>query len=302
MLLKNLVIYRFGKKRLPKAERLEEKLAAQSLQPCSSLAMESRGWLPPRDEDERHVWTQHKHWLLMLGVEQKILPTSVVRQAAKDRAVQISAKQGRPVGRKEMRDLRDRITNELMPRALAKRATTRAWIDEEAGLLMVDAGADKKAEEFLEALRRADDDLVFRKLDTKQSPGAAMTKWLAAHKAPGDFSIDQDLELQSADMSKSTVRWANHSLDGKDIRDHIAAGKRVMRMGLTWKDRISFQLTDQLHLKRLGFVDIASDNEGGEEAADEEERFAIDFALMTGELSLMLADLTKALGGEKEEE
>jgi len=32
---------------------------------------------------------------------------------------------------------------------------------------------------------------------------------------------------------------------------------------------------------------------------DEKEQFEIDFALMTGELALMLADLVKALGGEK---
>jgi recombination associated protein RdgC len=301
MLFKNLIIYRFGKKRLPKADLLEEKLAAQALQPCGSFAMESRGWLPPRDEDERYVWTQNRHWLLSLGVEQKILPSSVIKQAAKDRAMQIAAQQGRPVGRKEMRDLRDRITNELMPRALAKRATTRAWVDESAGLLMVDAGADKKAEEFLEALRRADDDLAFKRLDTKQSPGTAMTRWLAAHKPPTGFSIDQDLELLAGDMSKATVRYSRHALDGKDIREHIAAGKNVVRLGLTWKDRVSFVLTDQWQLKRVSFVDIVRD-EAGAEAADEEEQFAIDFALMTGELSQMLADLAKALGGEKEAE
>jgi recombination associated protein RdgC len=303
MLLKNLIVHRLGKKRSLKADRLEEKLAGQALQPCSSLAMESRGWLPPRDEDERYVYAQHRHWLLALGVEQKILPASVVRQAAKDRAAQISAKQGRPVGRKELRDLRDRITNELMPRALARRAVTRAWVDEANGLLMVDAGADKKSEEFMEALRRADEDISAKRLDTQRSPGSAMTRWLAAHKAPAGFSIDQDLELQSADTAKSVVRYVNHALDGKDIQNHIAAGKTVTRLGLTWKDRISFVLTDQLHIRRLGFVDIAHD-EGGDDAsagADEEERFAIDFALMTGELSLMLADLVAALGGEKAE-
>src|SRR4051812_36342021 len=120
MLLKNLVVYRLTKKRIVKAEDLERKLAAQALQPCGGLAMESRGWLPPQGED-RYLYSQNNHWLLTLGVEQKILPSSVVRQAAKDRAAQITAKQGRPVGRKEMRDLRDSITNELLPRALARR-------------------------------------------------------------------------------------------------------------------------------------------------------------------------------------
>ncbi len=297
MLLKNLIVYRLSKNWAVKADDLEQKLAAQALQPCGSFAMESRGWLPPRD-DGRFVYTQNTHWLLTLGVEQKILPTSVIRQAAQDRAAQISAQHGRPVGRKEMRDLKDRVTNELLPRALAKRTTTRAWIDAKGRWLAIDAGADKKVEEFLEALRRAEEDFPCKRLDTQRSAGGAMTSWLSTQAPPHGFTIDQDLELLSQDMSKATVRYARHALDGKDIRDHIKAGKSAIRLGLTWKDKISFVLTDELHIKRLGFVDIIADNAEGD-AVDEEEQFAMDFALMTGELSLFLDDLVEALGGEK---
>jgi recombination associated protein RdgC len=297
MLLKNLLVYRLARKRMFKPEDLEAKLAAQALQPCGGLAMESRGWVSPRDDD-RFIYSQGNHWLLTLGLEQKILPTSVVKQAAKERAAQISAKQGRPVGRKEMRDLRDRITNELLPRALARRTTTRAWVDAKGGWLAIDAGADKKAEEFLEALRRAEDDFPCKRLETLRSPGGCMTNWLASQQAPHGFSIDQDLELQSPDMAKSTIRYARHSLEGKDIRDHIKGGKSAMRLGLTWKDKISFVLTDQLHIKRINFVDVINEESSGD-PSDEEEQFGMDFALMTGELSLFLTDLVEALGGEK---
>ena len=297
MLLKNLIVYRLSRKWAVKAEDLEKKLAEQALQPCGSFAMESRGWLPPRGE-ERFLYTQNRHWLLTLGVEQKILPTSVIRQAAADRASQISAQQGRPVGRKEMRDLKDRVTNELLPRALAKRTTTRAWIDAKGHWLAIDAGADKKAEEFLEALRRAEEDFPCKRLDTQRSAGSAMTSWLSTQAPPKGFTIDQDLELLAQDMSKATVRYSRHPLEGKDIRDHIKAGKSAVRLGMTWKDKISFVLTDELHLKRIGFVDIINENASGD-AVDEEEQFDMDFALMTGELSLFLDDLVEALGGEK---
>ena len=100
------------------------------------------------------------------------------------------------------------------------------------------------------------------------------------------------------DASKATVRYARHALEGKEIRDHINAGKQPIRLGLTWNDRISFVLTDQLHVKRLSFLNII-ERETGEELDNEDERFDIDFALMTGELSKMLGDLVKALGGEK---
>lgn len=298
MLLKNLVVYRLGPRWNTKADALEKKLAKHALQPCGSFEMQSRGWLAPRDDD-RLVYTLNHHWLLNLGVEQKLLPGSVIRQFVKERAAQVAAQQAWPVGRKQMRDLTDQVTTELMPRALARRSTTRAWIDSTNRLLIVDAAADKAAEEFLEVLRRADDDLPCKRLDTERSPGAAMTQWLAKGEAPGNFSIDQDLEMIAPDTSKATVRYTRHTLDGKDIRDHISAGKTVTRMGLTWRDRISFIFTDKLHVKRIYFLDIQNED-ATSEPDDEEEKFDIDFALMTGELALMLADLVNALGGEKQ--
>ena len=71
-----------------------------------------------------------------------------------------------------------------------------------------------------------------------------------------------------------------------------------MRLGLTWNDKVSFVLTEQLHLKRLSFLNII-ERETAEELDNEDERFDIDFTLMTGELSKLLGDLVKALGGDK---
>lgn len=259
--------------------------------------MESRGWLPPQ-VDGGYLYTQGKQWLLALGVEQKLLPATVIRQRTQDKAAAVARQQAHPVGRKQMLEIRDQVTNELMPRALSRRRTTWCWIDAANGWLVVDAAADAKAGQFLENLRRAVDDLSVKRLDTQRSPGASMTQWLSAGRAPKAMSIDQDLELTAANESRAVVRYVRHSLDGRDIRDHIAGGKVATRLGMTWKDRISFVLTDQMQIKRVSFLHILK-QESDTAVADENEQFDIDFALMTGELSLFLADLTAALGGEK---
>lgn len=297
MWFKNLVVYRLPAGSAPKADDLERNLAHQALQPCGRLQMESRGWICPR-EDGLFLFQQHRQWLLALGEEQKLLPASVIRHEAEVRAEEIARRQGRPVGRKQMRELKDQVTDELLPRALSRRRTTYGWIDVAKGWLAVDAAADAKAEQFMEALRRAEDTLHAQRLETQRTPASAMAEWLVRGEAPGAFSIDQDLELRSADASKATVRYARHNLEGKEIRDHIAAGKTVVRLGLTWNDKISFVLTEHLHLKRVTFLDFLRDD-AGTEAQDKNEQFEIEFALMTGELSLMFADLAKALGGEK---
>ncbi len=297
MWFKNLVVYRLPADFSINSDDLERKLAHHSLQPCGGLQMESRGWICPH-EDGLFLFQKRRQCLLAMGVEQKILPASVIRQEAETRAEEIERRQGRPVGRKQMRELKDRVTDELLPRALSRRRTTYGWIDAANGWLAVDTAADAKAEQFMEVLRSTEDTLLAKRLETQRTPASAMAKWLGGGEAPGAFGIDQDLELRSADASKATVRYARHNLEGKEIRDHIAAGKTVVRLGLTWNDKISFVLTEFLQIKRLTFLDILKED-SGTEADDKDEQFEIEFALMTGELALMLADLVKALGGEK---
>ena len=302
MWLKNLTLYRLSEKWSTKAAAFERKLADQPLKPCGSFQMESRGWVSPRNDDQ-FLYHQDQQWLLALGTEQKLLPASVIRQVTEERAAKLAKKQAHPVGRKQMRDLREEVTSELLPRALSRRRTTHAWIDRRNGWLAVDTAADPKAELFMEALRRAEEDLPATRLDTKRSPAAAMAEWLSKGDAPGKFGIDQELELRAPDASKATVRYSRHVLEGRDIRDHLAAGKTCVRLGLTWNDRVSFVLTEHLQVKRIVFLDLLKREDEGREGedtgVDEEEKFEADFALVAGELSLLVADLVKALGGEK---
>jgi recombination associated protein RdgC len=297
MWFKNLVVYRLAAGWSRKAETFEEKLAAQPLQKCGGFEMESRGWVPPRD-DGAFLYQQNRHWLVALGLEQKLLPSSIIRDAAEEQVAAMESMLGHPIGRRQKRDIKEKVTAELLPRALSRRRRTFAWIDTANGWLAIDAAGEPKAEQFMETLRKTDDDLSAMRLDTQRSPSACMTKWINAGEVDGPFTIDQDLELRAPDASKATVRYARHTLEGKDIRDHLAAGKEPLRLGLTWNDKVSFVLTSDLQVKRLSFLNII-ERETGEELDNEDERFDIDFALMTGELSKMLGDLVKALGGEK---
>jgi len=297
MLFKNLVVHRLPAEWAANVDDFERKLAQQPLLPCGGFQMESRGWVSPRD-NEQFLHSQAQQWLIALGHEQKLLPASIIRQEAQDRAVEIAARQGYPLGRKQMRDLKEQVTGELLPRALARRRSTHAWLDTAHRWLVVDASAEPKAELFMEALRRVDGDLSAPRLECARSPAAAMAEWLLKGEAPGNFGIDQDLELRAADASKATVRYTRHNLEGKEIREHLGAGKTVVRLGLTWNDKVSFVLTETLQVKRVTFLDILR-RESDAEVQDAEEQFEIDFALMSGELALLLADLVKALGGEK---
>ena len=295
MWFKNLVVYRLPADWSVSARELEEKLALRSLMPCGAFDMQSRGWVFSSDA-ERYVHTVNGQHLIALGVDQKLLPGSIIRQVATERAKEMAKEQGYPVGRRQMRELKMRVTEELRGRALTRKRITYAWIDPINSWLVVDAAGEARAEELVEILRDTLGSLQVTLLETERSPSSAMTAWLMLGDAPLTFTIDDDLELQSADQSKPTIRYVRHPLDGKEIRTQVAAGMFATRLGLTWKDRVAFVLNEKLHVKRLEFLLIEKDKPEDGATANPAEQFDIDFTLMTGELAQLLTDLSVALG------
>ena len=297
MWFKNLQIYRLPPKWLMPAGTLEEILAKHPLQPCTGMSTSSRGWVSPRG-DQQLVASHGKNLLIALGVEQKILPAAVINQTAVERAEKLEKQQGYKVGKKQMRDLKEQIMTELLPRAFSRRRSTRAWLSPNDGWLVVDAASAGKAEELTEQLRNTLGEFPISLLTTKLSPITAMSGWLAGSDAPGRFIIDQDCELRGADESKPTVRYVRHDLGGKDVVTHINDGKVATKLGLNWNERISLVLHEQHQVKRVRFLDIDKNREG-DQSQNPEEQFDADFALMTGEFSKLLSDLVEALGGEE---
>jgi recombination associated protein RdgC len=296
MWFKNIFIYRLPDDFSITPAKLEEKLALKPLMPCSGLDKQSLGWVSCRGDD-RLVHTANKQILFALGVEQKLLPASIINRFTKERVADIEAQQGYKPGRKQLKEIKQVVTDDLLPRAFAVQRTTYAWLDLAKGRMVIEAASSAKAEELLEHLGKTVDNFPVQLLHTELSPIAAMTDWLAAENAPAGFTRDRELELRSSDESKATVRYANHALEGKEILAHISAGKRASRLGMTWNDRISFVLNEHLQLKRIEFLDIIKE-ESSKVADNDDELFELDFTLMTGELAKMLTDLSEVLGGE----
>ena len=300
MWFKNLQIYRLPAPWSVTLDELQQALAPQAFAPGSSLEMQSQGWVSPRDNDML-VHSVNRQFLLRLCTEKKLLPSSVINQVAKARAVELEEQQSYRPGKKQMRELKEQVTDELLPRAFSVRRSTPVWIDPVNGWLVVDAASPNKAEEVLTLLIKAIERFPLETLRVAQSPVAAMTGWLAADEAPGNFTVDQDTELRATGDSKATVRYLRHTLEADDVRRHIEAGKQCTRLAMTWADRISFVLTENLTIKRVTPLDVMKE-ESDAVTMNEEERFDSDMALMTGELAKMLTDLVEALGGELAQE
>ncbi len=294
MFFKNLQVYRLPANWPMSAPELNSMLERQAFTPATSMDLVRQGWAAPRGADQPFVHAVGGQLLLQLKTEKKLLPSTVVNQVAAARALEMEEAQGFAPGKKAMKELKERVTDELLPRAFAILSTTAVWIDPVNGWLVVDAASPAKADEVIKLLLKSVDKLPLESLRVQRSPVGAMTEWLQADESPAGFTVDQDAIMRATGESKAQVAYKRHTLEADDIRRHIAAGKQCTRLAMTWSDKISFVLDESLAIKSVKPLEIIKENA----TRNDDERFDSDFALMTGELAKMLADLVEALGGE----
>lgn len=305
LMFKNLVVYRLsasgGEPWTATLEAVEDGLAKARFAPCAATQPLSAGWVSPRHGDEAEngaaplIESVGGQWLMRLMVEQKVLPSSVVKRRVEELAKKSEQATGRKPGKRHAKELKEEAVLTLLPQAFTKRASVNVWMDTRAQLLMVDAGSAKRAEEAATMLVQSLEGLALRLVQTQLSPAAAMTAWLADGEPPAGFSVDRECELKSADEMKSVVRYARHPLDTEEVRAHVVTGgKQPTRLALTWKGRVSFVLTDTLQIKKLSVDDGLFD--AGSARGD--EGFDADAAIATGELRQLIPDLVAALDGE----
>jgi recombination associated protein RdgC len=298
MWFKNLKVFCLAPSWSTSADALQAALEKQAFQSGTSQSMQSLGWISPC-EDDRLVYALDGQYLLTLRAEKKLLPTTVVNQVARARAQEIEERQGYKPGRKQMKEIKEQVADELLPRAFSIYRDTRIWMDTNNRLLIVDAASSTKSDEILGVLAKTLDPFPAAPLHVEHSPATMMTRWLTDDEPPAGFTIDQETELRSTGESRAAVRYVHQSVELDDVRRHVQAGKQCTRLALTWNDRVSFVLTDALDVKRVAPLDVLTENSPGGASGDQREQFDADLALMTGELSRLLADLIEALGGRK---
>ena len=299
-LFKNIVVYRIAPEWTPPAfDRLEAELQRLAFRPCEATQERSAGWVPPRGTDHgAMVESVAGQWILKLAVERKAVPGAAVRTELEARCKAIEAERGRKPGRKEKADLKDEIVLSFLPRAFSKRTSHVLWLDLQQRSLVIAAGSMKAAEpvvkELVDLMAALGHVLSLSPISTSLAPSTAMAEWLTAKQAPAGFTLDRDLELKHRGEDRSVVRYARHSLELDEIGQHIQDGKLPAQLAMTWNDKVSFVLTEQMAIRKI-------DIRGVEDVPKGEDGFDADAAIATAELSGLLPDLLESLGGELQE-
>ena len=296
MWFKQLTIYPLNKDKLPDLEMLANKLQEAAFKPCMGLDWDSVGFSSPVSFSPEMVFPAQNTWRIALKKEEKVLPAAVVRDILDEKINEIREIEGRNVGRKEKIELKENITDDLLPRAFTKSSKTEAILDSQYGFLLINQANSNRAEMLLTKLRDALGGLEAKLPRTQQSPGSLMTEWLLQGSAAGHFELDSDCELKGLGDAAPVVRISHQDLTAEEVINLVKNGKIVTQLGLCWQDRVRFVLTQDLTLKRIQFLDVIQEEAAGQGDDMQSITFASQI-LMAEALGELLSELVHHLGG-----
>ena len=286
MWFKNLNVFRLTETFPFDEETLSEKLATMEFQPCASQQTFSFGWTAPLGKGaEQLVHSTNGFLMICAKKEERVLPTSVVNEMLQEKIDELEEQEGRKLSKKAKTELKDNLIFELLPRAFTFSNKTFAYIDTKNNFVVIDSASTKKAEDLLSALRKTLGSLPAIPLNTVEKPVLTMTEWLLNQKPPAEIVIEDECELRAPEEDGGIIRCKRHDLAAPEIKNHLDIGKQVIKLALTWEDRLSFILDENLGVKRLKFLDLIQEQVGESEADTFEEKFDIDFSIMTAELA-----------------
>lgn len=299
MFFKNLTMFRFPAPLDFSA--LADLLPACALKPVGPLELASRGFISPFGREEEVLLHQlgNAIWVTT-GAEQKILPATVVNEALQKCLDDIAAREGRIPGGRARKLLREDILHELLPRAFVKSSRTDAIIDLQNHLLVVNASGRNAAEAVASDLRAAMGSFPVVPLNAEVAPRSILTAWISGAPLPEGLSLGEAAELRDPCEGGGRVKVTDNELLSDEIEKHLDAGKQVTKLALVLEDRVSFELGDDLVLRKVKFLDGAMDTL---EHADDDHRAELDarFALQTGEIRRLFTVLAQAFKLSKAE-
>ncbi|MBC53728.1 MAG: recombination-associated protein RdgC [Gammaproteobacteria bacterium] len=300
MWFKNIRLYQFTRPFALSADELEQKLSECPFQPCSSFERSRFGWVSPLGKDAEALTHSLGQCIMVCArKDEKLLPASVVNDAVNEKVEELEAEQSRKVYRKEKLQIKDDVTAALLPRAFSRTRKVFAYIDAQAGLLVINTSSASAAEELISGLRECLGSMPVVPADVQQAPAAVMTGWLQAQVADGQFEISENCELINPAEDGNSIRCSGQDLTAEEISVHLAAGKQVRKLGVVWNQSLSCVLADDLTISRLRFEDMILEKAQEADAETAAQQFDQDFAVMNLTLSGLFNALFAVFGGAR---
>lgn len=296
MFFRNLTFFRFPTSLAKAFAELDARLEDCRLKPVGPSELMSRGFVSPfgRDEPAMSHRVFDAIWIT-LGGEDRLLPSSVVNDELGKRIAAMEEKEGRKLGGRARKRVKEDLVMELLPRAFVRPVRTNATVDLEHGFIAVDTSSRKSAENVVSELRHALGSFPALPVNAEVSARAILTGWISGEPLPDGLVLGDECELKDPIDGGAVVKCQRQELLCDEIKKHLESGKQVTRLALVLDDHVSFVLGEDLVVRKLKFLDGAVDQLENTEREDIHAELDARYALMSGELKRLFVVLEKAL-------
>lgn len=279
------------------ADTLSERLAVMAFSPCLPSMPSSLGWAPPCGGEEGRLFRRINDCIMIcLEIEEKILPSSVIKQFLDEKISKIETTENRKVYAKEKNTLKDEMTVTLLPRAFGRRQRIYGYIDTKRQWLLIGTSSPKRAEQFITLFKKTFSEEIapFR----VEALSDKMAEWLRQGECATPFLIGDACVMQDKAQQGRVIRCRQQDLMQEGIQSLLNTGCAVRQLSMEWQGQVSFTLSDPLVLQGIRFEEevIAKSREMEPETA--EQQFDADFFIF----SSILGELFEGLLGLAEVE
>lgn len=298
-MFKNVIAFRLDEFSLS-AEDLEEKLKGSAKKPLGAQEISRMGFSAPFSKhSDMLVHSANGCYLMCISKEEKVLPGAVIKEMLEEKIEAIENEQDRKVRGKEKKELKEQIIFELLPQAFSKTSKTFGYFDTTNNLLVVDAGSAKKAEDFASFIRKAIGSLKVRLMDVSTSPAFIMTSWLKeTTDLPDALSLGGEASLADPSEDAGKITAKNVDLVSEEIQSHLDQGMMVKTVSVSFEDKMSFVVNDELHLKRIKFGETFNEQVDDVDADDAMARMDASFTIASSFIAEAVTEVLNAFGGE----
>jgi recombination associated protein RdgC len=291
MWFKNSKLFRISSHIGYDPEQLAQKLQAFAFQPCGSSSAMSAGFITPLLQPGAPlVHAAMGTMLVSFNIEEKVLPTAVVKEHSLQRVQEREQLENRGLSKKEKADIKDQVYFTLLQQAFCRSNRIYACIDTQNHWLVVNTTQAKKLELFLERLKEALDPVEIHLPEINNVP-KLMTRWLLEGQYPDWLTIEGHCKLEDYNNKSRVIACRHQDLFADTIQRIVREGCVPKQLALTWKDRITFKLNEDFSLTQLQYSDDLVKTAAEESGETEAEKFDSNFVLMTESLTKLYHDL-----------
>jgi recombination associated protein RdgC len=291
MWFKNAIVYTFTQPfSLP--DDFEAQLESYAFKPTERHQLASYGFISPFGNQGKVL--HHRvgdNVLLVAKREEKDLPPAAINGMLDEQAEAYEQEHARPLPRKERAAIKEDIIHQMLPTAFSINKLTYAYIDLKGQRLVVVSTSRSKAEEFNALLRGALGSLPVKPWNADVAASDHFTHWVReAGNLPSPFSLGDEVKLQGIGDDPSVTVHRKQDLTSDEIASSLDHGKVCIKLALVWEDHMSFSLTDDFSIKSIKYSDVLKE-QTADSADDKASQLDADFALVSGELNQLLAEL-----------